>query len=81
MAGSKLGGPSSEGANFEWAQANQAYWWSEAEVEARLADRMTSAWHWQQVPAEAHRHDQPLRTAATCLAVRRIAEAHQKRGL
>ena len=64
---------------FEWVQANQAYWWSEAEVEARLADRMTSAW--QQVVAEAVRCGLPLRTAATCLAVRRVAEAHQLRGL
>ena len=64
---------------FEWVQANQAYWWSEAEVEARLADRMTSAW--QQVVADADRCDLPLRTAATCLAVRRVAEAHQLRGL
>ena len=50
-----------------------------AEVEARLADRMTSAW--QQVIAEADRCALPLRTAATCLAVRRVAEAHQLRGL
>ena len=64
---------------FEWVQANQAYWWSEAEVEARLAYRMDSAW--QQVVAEAHRLDLTLRTAATCLAVRRVAEAHQQRGL
>jgi glutamate dehydrogenase (NAD(P)+) len=64
---------------FEWVQANQAYWWSEAEVEARLADRMTSAW--QQVLAHAERHRLPLRTAATCLAVRRVAEAHRQRGL
>ncbi|WP_435747664.1 Glu/Leu/Phe/Val family dehydrogenase [Nocardioides sp. SYSU DS0663] len=64
---------------FEWVQANQAYWWSEAEVEARLADRMASAW--QQVLAESTRRQVPLRTAATCLAVRRVAEAHRQRGL
>jgi glutamate dehydrogenase (NAD(P)+) len=64
---------------FEWVQANQAYWWSEAEVEARLADRMTNAW--EQVLAEAREHDVSLRTAATCLAVRRVAEAHRQRGL
>ena len=64
---------------FEWVQANQAYWWSEAEVEARLADRMSSAW--QEVLAESRRHDLSLRTAATCLAVRRVAEAHRQRGL
>ncbi|MEQ6900343.1 Glu/Leu/Phe/Val dehydrogenase [Nocardioides sp. YIM 152588] len=64
---------------FEWVQANQAYWWSEAEVEARLADRMTSAWH--QVLAEAEALELSLRAAATCLAVRRVAEAHRQRGL
>ena len=58
---------------------HQASWWGEAEVEARLADRMTSAW--QQVLAEAGRHRLTLRTAATCLAVRRVAEAHRQRGL
>jgi glutamate dehydrogenase (NAD(P)+) len=64
---------------FEWVQANQAYWWSEDAVEARLADRMASAW--QQVLAESTRRQVPLRTAATCLAVRRVAEAHRLRGL
>lgn len=60
-------------------QANQAYRWSESEVEARLAERMTSAW--LQVLSEAERHRLSLRTAATCLAVRRVAEAHRQRGL
>ena len=64
---------------FEWVQANQAYWWSETEVEARLADRMSSAW--QEVLAESRLHNLSLRTAATCLAVRRVAEAHRQRGL
>jgi glutamate dehydrogenase (NAD(P)+) len=64
---------------FEWVQANQAYWWSQAEVEERLAVRMTAAW--QQVLAEATELDLPLRSAATCLAVRRVAEAHRQRGL
>ena len=64
---------------FEWVQANQAYWWAETEVEARLADRMTHAW--EQVLAESRRLDVPLRSAATCLAVQRVAEAHRLRGL
>lgn len=64
---------------FEWVQANQAYWWSETEVEARLADRMSSAW--QEVLAESRLHNLSLRIAATCLAVRRVAEAHRQRGL
>jgi glutamate dehydrogenase (NAD(P)+) len=29
---------------FEWVQANQSYWWSEAEVNQRLVNRMTRAW-------------------------------------
>lgn len=64
---------------FEWVQANQAYWWSENEVEARLAERMLDAW--DSVTAAATRLDVPLRTAATCLAVERVAQAHQLRGL
>ncbi|WP_395656540.1 Glu/Leu/Phe/Val dehydrogenase [Nocardioides sp.] len=64
---------------FEWVQANQAYWWHEAEVESKLAERMDTAWC--QVLAEADRLRLPLRQAATCLAVRRVAEAHRQRGL
>ncbi|MEP9362753.1 Glu/Leu/Phe/Val dehydrogenase [Nocardioides sp. CN2-186] len=64
---------------FEWVQANQAYWWTEAEVEERLAVRMTTAW--DQVQTESRERGLPLRAAATCLAVRRVAEAHQQRGL
>lgn len=64
---------------FEWVQANQAYWWSADEVEDRLADRMTAAW--TQVLDHATRRGLPLRTAATCLAVERVANAHLQRGL
>jgi glutamate dehydrogenase (NAD(P)+) len=64
---------------FEWVQANQAYWWTEAEVEARLETRMLATW--DQVLAEAKTRDCSLRTAAMCLAVRRVADAHLTRGL
>ncbi len=64
---------------FEWVQANQAFWWSAEEVEARLAERMTVAW--EHVNEHAGRLGLPLRTAATCLAVERVAQAHQRRGL
>lgn len=64
---------------FEWVQANQAFWWSADEVESKLADRMTTAW--DRVNEHASRHDLPLRTAATCLAVERVAQAHLLRGL
>ena len=64
---------------FEWVQANQAYWWSSDEVEARLATRMREAWH--RVSAHADSLGVPLRAAATALAVERVAQAHQQRGL
>jgi len=64
---------------FEWVQANQAYWWSVDEVELRLADRMVAAW--LRVRDHAEQLQQPLRTAATALAVERVAQAHRLRGL
>jgi glutamate dehydrogenase (NAD(P)+) len=64
---------------FEWVQANQAYWWTQEEVEARLGERMQAAW--LQVLDEANERRLTLRSAATCLAVRRVAEAHRQRGL
>ena len=45
---------------FEWVQANQAYWWTESEVQTRLAERMTAAW--QQVLHESDLHE-PCRSA------------------
>ncbi|MHC9296941.1 Glu/Leu/Phe/Val family dehydrogenase [Mycobacterium sp. LTG2003] len=64
---------------FEWVQANQAYWWRADEVESRLAERMLTAW--DEVSAHAAQLKLPLRTAATCLAVGRVAQAAQRRGL
>jgi glutamate dehydrogenase (NAD(P)+) len=64
---------------FEWVQANQAYWWSEADVDARLADRMTVGW--ERVLDTARRRDVTLRRAATALAVETVARAHLARGL
>jgi glutamate dehydrogenase (NAD(P)+) len=64
---------------FEWVQANQAYWWRADEVESRLAERMLTAW--DEVCAHAAKLNLPLRTAATCLAVERVAQAAQLRGL
>jgi glutamate dehydrogenase (NAD(P)+) len=64
---------------FEWVQANQAYWWRADEVESRLEERMLSAW--QHVLGYAEARGLSLRTAATALAVERVAEAHKLRGL
>ena len=64
---------------FEWVQANQAFWWTEAEVEERLARRMSLVW--QRTNQFASQHGVPLRTAATSLAVNAVADAHRMRGL
>lgn len=64
---------------FEWVQANQAYWWTEREVQARLRDRMDVAW--QRVCATSVQHGVSLRRAATLLAVDAVAQAHLARGL
>jgi glutamate dehydrogenase (NAD(P)+) len=64
---------------FEWVQANQAYWWTQGEVEARLRERMLGAW--EAVTAYAADHRLSLRTAATAMAVERVATAHSLRGL
>jgi glutamate dehydrogenase (NAD(P)+) len=64
---------------FEWVQANQSYWWSEAEVNERLVDRMTRAWH--DVATYAAERHLTLRLAATCMAVERVYRAHELRGL
>ncbi|WP_394554411.1 Glu/Leu/Phe/Val dehydrogenase [Agromyces sp. MMS24-JH15] len=64
---------------FEWVQANQAYWWRADEVESRLEERMLNAW--SHVLGYAEARGLSLRTAATALAVERVAEAHRLRGL
>jgi glutamate dehydrogenase (NAD(P)+) len=64
---------------FEWVQANQAYWWSESEVEQRLQERMVKAW--ERVRDHARRRDIPLRLAATSMAVETVTTAHLARGL
>lgn len=64
---------------FEWVQANQAYWWRADEVESRLEERMLDSW--SHVLGYAESTGLSLRTAATALAVERVAEAHRLRGL
>jgi glutamate dehydrogenase (NAD(P)+) len=64
---------------FEWVQANQAWQWSEDDVNARLGDKMDKAWH--DVSGYSVEHAMTLRQAATALAVRRVTDAHKLRGL
>jgi len=64
---------------FEWVQSSQSFWWSLDEVENRLRDHMDAAWN--DVHDTARRRGLSLRTAATVLAVERVAQAHLQRGL
>jgi len=64
---------------FEWVQAHQAIQWSEREVNERLEERMTKAWH--DVVDYARANHLTYRAAATALAVRRVTESHRLRGL
>ncbi|HEX7805138.1 MAG TPA: Glu/Leu/Phe/Val dehydrogenase [Cellulomonas sp.] len=64
---------------FEWVQANQAYWWTEREIEERLEHRMLEAY--AAVAEAARTQGLSLRDAAMMIGVRRVAEAHQIRGL
>lgn len=64
---------------FEWVQSNQTYWWSADEVEARLQARILSAW--DEVVSLAADRRLSLRAAAMVLAVGRVAQAHELRGL
>jgi glutamate dehydrogenase (NAD(P)+) len=64
---------------FEWVQDQQAYFWSEDEVNDRLKALMERAYG--QVAALAAERKVSLRTAAQMIGVGRVAEAHRTRGL
>ena len=64
---------------FEWVQGTQAYWWTEREIEERLEHRMLTAY--AAVAQTARADGLNLRDAALTIGVRRVAEAHQIRGL
>jgi glutamate dehydrogenase (NAD(P)+) len=64
---------------FEWVQANQAYWWTEQEIAERLELRMAASF--AAVSDVSRSEGISLRDAALVIGVRRVAEAHQIRGL
>jgi len=64
---------------FEWVQGMQGYFWSEREVNLKLRDIMTQAFH--RVLEVSLREKVDMRTAALMVAVRRVAEATRLRGL
>jgi glutamate dehydrogenase (NAD(P)+) len=64
---------------FEWVQAMQGYFWSERDINLKLRDIMTRAFH--RVLEISLREKVDMRTAALIVAVRRVAEATRLRGL
>ncbi|MGF7235718.1 MAG: Glu/Leu/Phe/Val family dehydrogenase [Frankia sp.] len=64
---------------FEWVQDMQAYFWTEDEVNERLAALMARAY--REVSSLATERKVSLRTAAQMIGVGRVAEAHRTRGL
>jgi len=64
---------------FEWVQDMQAFFWTETEITAELDRILDEAISGVQAMAEAERVD--LRSAAMMVAVSRVAEATQLRGL
>ncbi|GAT89430.1 glutamate dehydrogenase (NAD(P)+) [Paenarthrobacter nicotinovorans] len=64
---------------FEWVQGNQSYWWTAAEVDERLKQRMLSAW--DSLLRASTLAGRSLRSAATIAAVQRVADAHLIRGM
>ena len=64
---------------FEWVQNTQKFKWSEAEVNAKLEDHMVRAHeHLHQATRE---YECSMRTAAFVLAIQRVKEATDMRGL
>ncbi|HEX5494692.1 MAG TPA: Glu/Leu/Phe/Val dehydrogenase [Mycobacteriales bacterium] len=64
---------------FEWVQDMQAYFWSEDQVNERLAELMERAY--AEVADLAAERKVSMRTAAQMIGVGRVAEAHRTRGL
>lgn len=64
---------------FEWVQDRYGYFWKEAEVNDRLEEKMVNAF--DAVWSTRARFDVDARTAAYIVAVDRIMEARQLRGL
>ena len=64
---------------LEWVQGIQGYFWSEREVNLKLRDMMERAY--DDVYSISVKEKLSLRRSALWLAVSRVADAHQTRGL
>jgi len=64
---------------FEWVQDIQAYFWAVGEVNSRLREVMVRSY--EQVSARATAEEIPLRDSAYRIAVEKVAEATEVRGI
>jgi glutamate dehydrogenase/leucine dehydrogenase len=64
---------------FEWVQDRYGFFWKEADVNERLEDKMVAAF--EAVWSTRERFEVDARTSAYILAVARIIEARDLRGL
>ncbi|MBI5885052.1 MAG: Glu/Leu/Phe/Val dehydrogenase [Deltaproteobacteria bacterium] len=64
---------------FEWVQDLQRYFWDEAEIKKRLTSIISKSFH--EVLDISRKDKVDMRTAATILGVKRVAEAINVRGL
>ena len=64
---------------FEWVQDLQSFFWTSDEIAGKLSHVMTQAYREVHSVAESERCD--LRMAASMLAIQRVAEATQQRGV
>ena len=64
---------------FEWVQDRMGYFWSEAEVNARLSDKMVASFN--ELCHYATKHDVDTRTAAYMMAIDRVAYDTRMRGI
>ncbi len=64
---------------FEWVQDLQSFFWTSEEIADKLSHVMTRAY--QDVAQLAHVHGCDMRMAAYMLAIQRVADATQLRGI
>ncbi|HZV78971.1 MAG TPA: Glu/Leu/Phe/Val dehydrogenase [Candidatus Binatus sp.] len=64
---------------FEWVQDRMGYYWRESEVNDRLKDVMRE--NFDEVWNMAEQYKAPLRQAAYMLAIRRVVDCYQTRGI
>lgn len=64
---------------FEWLQGSQQFFWTESEVNSRLTELMSRAYH--EVQAVAEERGVNLRTAALMKGIERVATAKKLRGV